>query len=557
MGVSFPLKASTDGRYCADQNGVPFRAHGVASWDYTLNLTLTDLRTYLDNQQAHGVKALLLYANPVAYAVGSNAPWALQLGGSGAGTAALPFSKNISGGTWNGDPTFTNHDAAFSSPVDGYWEWLRQVADEGKTRNMTAFFFFCYLGFNAGAQDGWWQTLVNSGNTQAVCNTFGQYLANGNGTFAGFKNQSNIVWVCGGDYLPPNGAEGSLRMKKILQGIQSAGDTHLVSTHWQHDFLSLDQTDVSSLLTSYSSYTHGAYPTPGPTYPEGRASYSQTPAAPTFLIETNYWGDHGATRAQLRYYHWGAALSCIAGVFMGFSPLWIFATSADGSTPVLSGQGVTCWQASTAYSLNQYVSHVGNWYRCITAGTSAGSGGPTGTGTNITDNTVHWTFVTTVSASMGGMANLLGEPAEVDFQILDSVLGSIAWWQLVPSGLASTGTIITAGQGTAATWSDGNSPSNNMDWIPACAAADKSSLIAYVPDAHSGSFTIDRTRFGTDGYAVWIDPTNNAVTPIGAIPNTGTQSFTVPGANAAGDNDWVLLIRAPYPNDPVGYGFSV
>lgn len=35
----------------------------------------------------------------------------------------------------------------------------------------------------------------------------------------------------------------------------------------------------------------------------------------------------------------------------------------------------------------------GRKYICITAGTSAGSGGPTGTGTDITDGTVHWRFL--------------------------------------------------------------------------------------------------------------------------------------------------------------------
>lgn len=35
----------------------------------------------------------------------------------------------------------------------------------------------------------------------------------------------------------------------------------------------------------------------------------------------------------------------------------------------------------------------GRTYICITGGTSAGSGGPTGEGTDITDNTVHWRFL--------------------------------------------------------------------------------------------------------------------------------------------------------------------
>lgn len=50
----------------------------------------------------------------------------------------------------------------------------------------------------------------------------------------------------------------------------------------------------------------------------------------------------------------------------------------------------TAWTISTAYTLGQYVTNSGKVYVCITAGTSAGSGGPTTTADDITDGTVHW-----------------------------------------------------------------------------------------------------------------------------------------------------------------------
>lgn len=46
-----------------------------------------------------------------------------------------------------------------------------------------------------------------------------------------------------------------------------------------------------------------------------------------------------------------------------------------------------------SYAVNNVVANAGNYYRCITAGTSAGSGGPTTTSGNITDGTVHWTYM--------------------------------------------------------------------------------------------------------------------------------------------------------------------
>ena len=52
------------------------------------------------------------------------------------------------------------------------------------------------------------------------------------------------------------------------------------------------------------------------------------------------------------------------------------------------------WVASTAYLVGDRVTNdSGKIYQCDTAGTSAGSGGPTGTGANITDNSARWDYV--------------------------------------------------------------------------------------------------------------------------------------------------------------------
>lgn len=58
-----------------------------------------------------------------------------------------------------------------------------------------------------------------------------------------------------------------------------------------------------------------------------------------------------------------------------------------------AGTLAAAWQAATAYSLGTLVLNDTNKiYVCKTAGTSAGSGGPTGTSTGITDNTVTWNY---------------------------------------------------------------------------------------------------------------------------------------------------------------------
>ena len=56
------------------------------------------------------------------------------------------------------------------------------------------------------------------------------------------------------------------------------------------------------------------------------------------------------------------------------------------------------WAGSTAFALSDRVVNGGNGYQCITAGTSASSGGPTGTGSSISDGTAEWKYVTNVSS---------------------------------------------------------------------------------------------------------------------------------------------------------------
>ena len=57
-----------------------------------------------------------------------------------------------------------------------------------------------------GGTEGWWAELTNGTNTQAACYAFGQYLGNR------YASRSNIVWVFGGDFVPPANSEGETRL---------------------------------------------------------------------------------------------------------------------------------------------------------------------------------------------------------------------------------------------------------------------------------------------------------------------------------------------------------
>lgn len=63
-------------------------------------------------------------------------------------------------------------------------------------------------------------------------------------------------------------------------------------------------------------------------------------------------------------------------------------TDLDANLP-----NAPAWAGTTAYALDDVVTLGSNIYQCVTAGTSASSGGPTGTGSAIADDTVVWDYV--------------------------------------------------------------------------------------------------------------------------------------------------------------------
>ena len=66
----------------------------------------------------------------------------------------------------------------------------------------------------------------------------------------------------------------------------------------------------------------------------------------------------------------------------------VFVSTAAGTIAAL-----TAWASGTGYSIGDRRTNANRTYVCITAGTSAGSGGPTTTASDITDNTVHWQYM--------------------------------------------------------------------------------------------------------------------------------------------------------------------
>ncbi|MBV8976379.1 MAG: DUF4038 domain-containing protein [Alphaproteobacteria bacterium] len=111
---------------------------------------------------------------------------------------------------------------------------------------------------------------------------------------------------------------------------------------------------------------------------------------------------------------------------------------------------------------------------------------------------------------------------------------SRAWYNLVPDYLHQ---VLIKGYGKFSK----SDPIPDDTYATAARTADGNLVMAYLPSPRT--VTIDMTQLAGTATVHWFDPTNASFGDVGSFPNSGTQRFTPPGNNAAGDGDWVLVIE--------------
>jgi len=114
------------------------------------------------------------------------------------------------------------------------------------------------------------------------------------------------------------------------------------------------------------------------------------------------------------------------------------------------------------------------------------------------------------------------------------------WYNLAPD---QSHELVTAGFGSCP--STGSSLGVNC--VTAAETPDHTLALAYLPQG--GTITVNLGRLAHLITARWFDPTNDRFAAISGSPfaNSGSQQFTPPGDNSAGDTDWVLVLQAPGP----------
>lgn len=101
-----------------------------------------------------------------------------------------------------------------------------------------------------------------------------------------------------------------------------------------------------------------------------------------------------------------------------------FQTDANATLATL-----TAWANSTAYTVGQRRRNGTRSYICITAGTSASSGGPTGTTADITDGTAHWRYIGegTAAVDVAATAVLDGPQSAISGTVTEIVTAVSGW----------------------------------------------------------------------------------------------------------------------------------
>src|SRR4029079_6253221 len=80
-------------------------------------------------------------------------------------------------------------------------------------------------------------------------------------------------------------------------------------------------------------------------------------------------------------------------------------------------------------------------------------------------------------------------------------------------------------------------------YVTAASTADGSLAVAYLPTIRP--IAVDMSKLAGRVTSRWYDPTNGEYRTLtdAPLPNAGRRWSTPPGANSAGDGDWVLLLE--------------
>lgn len=276
---TFPLAVQPGKRYLVDAAGKPFMIKGDTAWSLIAELRREEVTTYLDDRRSRGFNAILVSLIERFYS--SNPPHNAY-----------------------GDAPFVVADD-FATPNEGYFahaDWvLRQAADRGFLVLLTP----SYAGAQGG-YEGWYQAMLANGPEKL--RAYGRYLGKR------YRDFSNILWIQGGDYHPPD----KDLVRALAEGIQEQDPDALQSAHGGVESSALEHWRGESWLKMNTVYTYGDVRA------ASTAQWLDASGMPFLFIEGLYENEHQTTERRLRQQAYQALLTGAAGQVFGNNPIWHF-----------------------------------------------------------------------------------------------------------------------------------------------------------------------------------------------------------------------------------------
>lgn len=374
-----------------------------------------------------------------------------------------------------------------TTPNATYWAEVDNVITTAANDGLTVLLFACPWGNGCS-------TMLNNGvNTSAKIFAYGQFLGNR------YKNFTNIVWAMGDDLdqsALPSAATLALNTH-LAAGILSNDPNHLLTYQLSFNESYAQQaknicsnpstcfTEFGNTLTLSNTYDYFEL------YDYSIQEWLATPTLPAILTEANYETANNT-----------GGLTCTAG------------------------GGVLCPEGSTA---DPFIIREQMWWP-VTSGTIGG----------FEFGNAHVSHF-----DGGGVWNAnLDTTATLQVKYVNQLLSRLPWWTLTPECTASCATsgnhaLVSAGYGTY------NGANLNLFTATYASGAFDGSKYAVIYAPVSTTLTLKMSAFSGTTSVYWYDPTTGNFSTIAGSPftNTGTHTFTTPGAHSdgTGRSDWVLV----------------
>jgi len=289
--VTFPVQIDPTNRFLVDSAGKPFLLHGEAAWSLIAQATDAEVDQYLEDRRQKGFNAILV--NLLEHKFADHAPNAI-----------------------NNVPPFTT-PGDYSTPNDAYFAHADSVIQKAAAKGILVLLTPSYLG-SSGGPEGWYLEMVaNDTADPSRLRTYGGYLGQR------YKKYSNILWVNGGDDLPPDPPSV---VTKIALGIKDFDTRSLHTGHCATEFSAFQCWGNTSWLQINTIYTYTDV------HATTLTEYQRTPLMPVFLIEGRYENEDNTngngTEQQVRVQAYQALLSGAMGQVFGNNPIWHFSSTA-------------------------------------------------------------------------------------------------------------------------------------------------------------------------------------------------------------------------------------